>query len=323
MDLTDLTGSLLAAVTDDSVQQIRKTAEIPPRVSVYDVLGLIYGFTSNNSSNVLQRLVEQFPEVARICSNFRFQGRGQRDTPVADAEGIITIILLLPGRTATRARQSAANVMVRYLGGDQSLVQEVMHNHNIQVELEPDHPAAIFGQSVPPSGPTPYELGMARNARMQELATAFTCAQAINSTSLPRVRDALQKAIDDTLLPAGTTTEQYVDAAAILKERAYTEEQIDRLASEFGRDLKLVRETEGRASQSNEQEFGPESKQIGLYHRTHDANLIEDVLASFKERPLYKRVMAGVAAPISRRRRLALLNAEGRGRGGANSSSVH
>lgn len=52
----------LTAITDDSVQQIRKTAESPPRVSVYDVFGLIYGFTSNNSSNVLQRLVD-FPRL--------------------------------------------------------------------------------------------------------------------------------------------------------------------------------------------------------------------------------------------------------------------
>lgn len=233
---------------------------------------------------------------------------------MTDAEGIITIIILLPGRAAARARQSSANVMARYLGGDLNLVQEVMQNHEIQASIEPDHPAAIFGQSVPPSQPTPYELGMARNARMQELATAFTCAQAINSTSLPRVRDALQKAIDDTLLPLGTTREEYIDAAAILKEWAYTEEQIDRLASELGRDLKLVRETEGRTSQSSEQDFGPESKQIGLYHRTRDATLIEDVLASFKQRPLYQRVMNGIPARPSKRRRMALLETEGRGR---------
>ena len=46
---------------------------------------------------------------------FKFPGRGQRDTPVTDAEGIIQIIMLLPGRAAAIARQSAANVVVRYL----------------------------------------------------------------------------------------------------------------------------------------------------------------------------------------------------------------
>ena len=304
----------MTAVTDDSVNFVRKTAEVPPRVSVYDVLGLVTGYAPEHRSTLWNRLCDQFPEVNTLGVNFRFSGRGQRDTPVTDAEGIVTILMILPGHAAATARQAAASVIVRYLGGDLSLVQEVMQNHELQADLDPEHPAAFFGQSVQPSEPTPYEMEMARNARMQALAAAFTLGQAIDSTSLPRLRVAAQKAIDDVLLPLGTTTEQYVDAAAILKERAHTGHQIDRLAPELGKDLKLVRDTEGRAAQSSEQEFGPDSHQVGLYHRTRDARLIEDVLASFKERPLYKRVMEGIPIPMSKRRRLTLLNSEGRGR---------
>jgi hypothetical protein len=220
--------------------------------------------------------------------------------------------MLLPGRAAAIARQSAANVVVRYLGGDVSLVGEVMANRNMQAQLEPEHPASIFGQSVR-QGPTPYEIEAARNARMQGLAAAYQLAQAINSTSQDRVRVEAQKAIDEMLLPAGDTTEQYVDAAAILQERAYTDEQIGRLAKELGKDLKMVAENEGRSLQYNQQEFGRDRKQIGLYHRVRDARLIEDVLASFKLRPLYERVMAGVPDPISSRRH-NLLSTQGRGR---------
>jgi hypothetical protein len=115
---------------------------------------------------------------------------------------------------------------------------------------------------------------------MQGLAAAYQLAQAINSTSQDSVRVEAQKAIDEMLLPAGDTTEQYVDAAAILQERAYTDEQIGRLAKELGEDLKT--ENEGRSLQYNQQEF--DRKQIGLYHRVRDASLIEDVLASFKLR---------------------------------------
>jgi hypothetical protein len=115
---------------------------------------------------------------------------------------------------------------------------------------------------------------------MQGLAAAYQLAQAINSTSQDRVRVEAQKAIDEMLLPAGDTTEQYVDAAAILQERAYTDEQIGRLAKELGEDLKT--ENEGRSLQYNQQEF--DRKHVGLYHRVRDASLIEDVLASFKLR---------------------------------------
>jgi hypothetical protein len=230
-------------VSEDSVQCVRKTAEVPPRVSIYDVIGLITGFSSTVCSHTFIRLQEAYPEVVgSLCTNFKFPGRGQRDTPVTDAEGIVTVIMLLPGRTAAMARQSAANVLVRYLGGDLSMVREVMHNHDVQAELPEEHPVAVFGQSVQPSAPTPYELDMSRNARMQTLATAFTSAQAIGSTSLLRVQDALQRAIDDALLPPGETTDQYVDSAAILLERGYVGDQIMRLAPELGKDLKMVYE---------------------------------------------------------------------------------
>ena len=300
-------------VSDDSVQRVRKTAETPPRVSICDVIGLVTGFSSTVCSHTFLRLQDAYPEVGSVWSNFRFLGRGQRDTPMTDAEGIVTIIMLSPGRAAAMARQSAANVLVRYLGGDLSLVQEVMHNHNLQAELEPEHPAAIFGQSVQPPGPTPYEIEMARNARMQALHAAYQLAQAIDSTSQPRLRVEAQRAIDDVLLPHGETTDQYVDAAAILRERAFTEDQIARLAPEFGKDLKLVCVAEGREAQGNEQRFGQDRHQVGLYHRTRDASLIEDVMASFRQRPLFARAIAGQPDLIASRRQ-ALLNVHGRGR---------
>ena len=139
--------------------------------------------------------------------------------------------MLLPGRAAAIARQSAANVVVRYLGGDVSLVREIIANRQMQAQLEPEHPASIFGQSVR-QGPSPslYEIEATRNARMQALSAAFQLAQAINSTSQARLRVEAQKAIDNVLLPPGDTTDQYIDAAGILQERAYTEEQVGRLA---------------------------------------------------------------------------------------------
>ena len=43
------------------------------------------------------RLAERYPEVAAACSYFKFAGRRQRETPVADAKTLVQIILLLPG----------------------------------------------------------------------------------------------------------------------------------------------------------------------------------------------------------------------------------
>ena len=138
----------LAQLTDCTVTKIRKTAEDPPRVSVLDAIALITGHGPTVCSHTLQRLKEAFPEVGSDLANFKFPGRGQRDTPVIDAQGIVEIIMVLPGRAAARARRAAAEVMVRYLGGDPGLVEEIAVNRLRQQELEEDDPARLFGQAV-------------------------------------------------------------------------------------------------------------------------------------------------------------------------------
>ena len=45
------------------------------------------------------------------------------------------IVMLLPGRQAARVRRQAAELLVRFLGGDIALVDEVCRNHGFQEEL--------------------------------------------------------------------------------------------------------------------------------------------------------------------------------------------
>lgn len=310
--IPDLMACMLE-LDDDAVRYVRKTAEDPPRVSILDVIGIITGLTSGNSRNMLWRLSESHPEVTTICSNFKFPGRGQRETPVTDAEGIVRLIMLLPGRAAAHARQMAAKVLVRYLGGDASLVQEVMANHHMQVELDPEHPASMFGQSVQ-RGPTPYEIEMAKSARMQALGAAFQLAKDIGSNSQPRLRAVAQTMIDELLLPPGDKMGEYVCAADILRERGHDEYQISRLVGELGKDLKTMAESEERSFQSAEHEYGSDRKTVGMYHRVRDAAFIEDVLMSFKERALYAHVVGEQSSDAQRRQEFLASNGRGRKR---------
>ena len=71
--------------------------------------------------------------------------------PVTDAKGIIDIIMLLPGQQAARVRRQAAELVVRYIGGDLSLVDEVCRNRGVQEELaaaRPEDPRRVFGEAV-------------------------------------------------------------------------------------------------------------------------------------------------------------------------------
>ena len=138
----------LSALTSESVRQIRKTAEDPPRVSVLDVISAVTGLDSSNASTVYTRLREQFPEVGTTSSNFKFPGRGQRDTPITCVKGAVLIVMLLPGRTAGNVRKQAAGVLCRYLGGDLTLIDELSAIHLAQQCLDEDAPARLFGQTV-------------------------------------------------------------------------------------------------------------------------------------------------------------------------------
>ena len=152
---------------------------------------------------------------------------------------------------------------------------------------------------------------------IQKFTAALQAAIMIDSSSIYEVKRKLQVAIDNACLPSGSTLKDYVAAADILRERAHTEAQVTRLAGELGKDLKAVAVMEGRARHSMEQCFGAGGKPVDLYHRIEDAQFIEDVFASFKERDVYRRVMADLEDPVAKRKRegrLRALEKSGRGR---------
>ena len=126
--------------------KIRKTPEVPPRVSVIDLISVV---THNkNPHQTLADLRDDHPEVLRRTENFHFKGRGQRDTPVADAREVICLINVLTGQRAAAFRLKAADIVVRALGGDETLVDEIRRNAAVQGTLPDDHPMRMFGQTV-------------------------------------------------------------------------------------------------------------------------------------------------------------------------------
>ena len=79
----DILAQLAALLGRESVCQIRKTDTVPPRISVIDVVEAITGQVKSNAGKTLERVKESHPEVYPNWINYRFPGRGQRDTPIA------------------------------------------------------------------------------------------------------------------------------------------------------------------------------------------------------------------------------------------------
>jgi hypothetical protein len=73
----------------------------------------------------------------------------RNETPVATAAQLVDIIWELLG--TKEFRRNCAKVCVRFLGGDESLVDEIRANRQAQQtlrETDPSHPARFFGVAV-------------------------------------------------------------------------------------------------------------------------------------------------------------------------------
>ena len=115
---------VLATLTEDALPGIRRTQEWPRRSSAIDVIAVITGLSKSNAALYLRRMKEQHPELNTLLSQFQFRGRGQTPTDVADVRGIVTIVMVLPGKAAASVRRASADILVRYLGGDPKLVDD-------------------------------------------------------------------------------------------------------------------------------------------------------------------------------------------------------
>ena len=134
---------------------LRRTREAPPRVSVYDVIAKVKGCSSHYAGNVFRRLLDagNVPVCEEVSPSLLELGTGQggnrRPVLVATAEEIVQICCALPGNA--EFRKHCAGVVVKYLAGDLSLVEEIFRNRAAQEQLAaevPGHPARIFGEAV-------------------------------------------------------------------------------------------------------------------------------------------------------------------------------
>jgi hypothetical protein len=97
---------------------------IDGKVSVFDAIEFTTG--QKNPHQVWKNLTDRVPEVLQKVENFKFPGKGQRETPVATLEGFLEILVLLPGKVAAMVREKAVRTLVRAMRGDLTLVEEIL-----------------------------------------------------------------------------------------------------------------------------------------------------------------------------------------------------
>ena len=123
---------LITVIPELDNASIRRTPD--GRVSVYDLITVVG--QQKDPYNVWKRLCSQYPEVLTLCQDFKFPGRGQKETPITDHEGWAYILGLLPGVMGRKYREAAAGLIIRYLEADITLAADVVDRNDNQQDLE-------------------------------------------------------------------------------------------------------------------------------------------------------------------------------------------
>jgi hypothetical protein len=156
MDLT-IPANPAAGITSDASVRVAVINGVK-MVSAYDVIRLVIEPT-NNPRCYWARAIRKYPELTHGGKSHKFPGERQQITPVIDAKRVVVLLNVIPGRAAANFRLYSADIVVRYLGGDDKLVSEIQKNADVQQGLDDDDPMSIFGD----------ELKRKRNEHIDEL----------------------------------------------------------------------------------------------------------------------------------------------------------
>lgn len=117
------------------------------RVSVIDVIKLMIN-TGGNPHDHWSRVTKSYPEILDGVVMFKFPGAGQRETATLNARGLVLLLNVFPGKRAAYFRMFSADVVVRYLGGDQTLIAEIQKNNDLQRIIPDNHPMSMFAEGT-------------------------------------------------------------------------------------------------------------------------------------------------------------------------------
>jgi hypothetical protein len=100
-------------------------------ISVFDFIKIVGG--QSHPRKTWERILNEHSAELGIVSKCHYAQFGKtKATPVVNVQGMVKLLFWLPGETAKQFRSKSAEVMIRYLGGDQELVDEL----NILIRLK-------------------------------------------------------------------------------------------------------------------------------------------------------------------------------------------
>ena len=126
--------------------EIRITSD--KMISVFDFIKVVSG--QENPRVTWNNIKKKYKnEVVGFLYNLKFPGSGQKLTPVVNVQGMVKLLFWLPGELAKQFRSKSAETMIRYLGGDLTLIDEIKTIDQQHID-NPNNIAQVFRDEIQP-----------------------------------------------------------------------------------------------------------------------------------------------------------------------------
>lgn len=112
-------------------------------ISVFDFIKVVGG--QKDPYSTWNRIINE--QVQAFCTNLKFPGSGQKLTPVINVQGMVKLLFWLPGESAKQFRSKSAETMIRYLGGDLTLIDEIKAIDQEHI-INPNNIAKVFREEI-------------------------------------------------------------------------------------------------------------------------------------------------------------------------------
>lgn len=162
----------LSKVLGKDVTKFKIRQTICKKTAVIDIICLFTGLDQNQAAKKLRDFWAIFPGMRAQCATHQFNGQGQRKTLVTDLATLHRILLLLPGRVATRRRRCVIPLVIRYLSLTQMPLDQSMAT--LSTSSEP------AGGLDPPSGEVWSEAPSGQHLYVMEFQGLFKIGRSGN-----------------------------------------------------------------------------------------------------------------------------------------------
>ena len=101
-------------------------------LSIRDVIMHVCGKDNNYAGEIWRRMSdEKRSKLGPFLNEFQFPGCGQQIQPVITLPGSVKLAMILPGKNAKRYKWIFADVISRYLDGDDKMCSEIKQNKSM------------------------------------------------------------------------------------------------------------------------------------------------------------------------------------------------